>query len=126
MITPHDILTLAKTIERAARTEAEYRNCVGRAYYAAFLTAERYRDTRHVPFARVGANGQRLGSHEQVIDSVQHFGAVNALFFQNQLDTLKHLRRRADYKINLSISRQEARHAVLDADAFIQWVDHLP
>lgn len=126
MFDPHDFLDVAKNIESSASTEAEYRNCIGRAYYAAFLVVREYGDVNSIARSVQKPDGRPLGSHEQIIDSVQRFSSSSARFFMGQLDTLKHLRRKADYELTVRQTAQTARNALLDADAIIQWVDGLP
>lgn len=126
MFDPHDFLTMAKKIEQSASIEAEHRNCVGRAYYAAFLVTREYQGQRNIPNITTNQRGRRLGSHEQVIETVPNIRDRYARFYKNELYTLKSLRRKADYELYFVVSSTEAHKALLDAEAIIRWIDGLP
>lgn len=101
-------------VEQFPTDEAMLRSAASRAYYASFNHAKRYVETtdRSVQFSRSGT------SHEDVPDYLRGHGRTR---FESQaaarLDTLKKLRKWADYQ---SSSRQrlldEVNHALRAAE----------
>jgi uncharacterized protein (UPF0332 family) len=90
--------------------ESMYRTVVGRAYYSAFLaTCAALRTTHGMPF------DHRL-DHELVCNTLAaHVSDPEVKKLGTMLNTLRHMRIDADYKLKLTVLEDDADTAVLDA-----------
>jgi len=92
--------------------EIEFRTVVNRAYYGAFLTA---RD-----FAKVSNESGSVHS-----DVISHFERKKARIVSNNLDSLKKLRTKADYKPHETLSEQEAKTSCRTARKIVDKINEL-
>ncbi len=92
--------------------EIEFRTVVNRAYYGAFLTA---RD-----FANVTNESGSVHS-----DVIKHFEKKRAGIVSNNLDSLKKLRTKADYKPKETLSEQEAKTSCRTANKIVKEIEKL-
>ena len=92
--------------------EIEFRTVVNRAYYGAFLTA---RD-----FAKVSNESGSVHS-----DVINHFEKTNVGIVSNNLDSLKKLRTKADYKPNETLSEQDAKTSCRTANKIVKEIKKL-
>lgn len=92
--------------------EMEFRTVVNRAYYGAFLTA---RD-----FAKVSNKSGSVHS-----DVIKHFEKKKAGIVSNNLDSLKKLRTKADYKPEETLSEQEAKTSCRTANKIVREIEKL-
>lgn len=94
---PSDFLSFAQSLSVAKAPEAQLRTCVGRAYYAAFLTARERPQVQAEVRALPKRKRKKLGSHERVILALRRIDTAAG----NQLDDLRKLRILADYKLRV-------------------------
>ncbi|GAA6167849.1 HEPN domain-containing protein [Sessilibacter corallicola] len=122
-INPQDMVKFAfdlykennSTSENTANNEPkeiEFRTVVNRAYYGAFLTA---RD-----FAKVSNESGSVHS-----DVIKHFEKKKAGIVSNNLDSLKKLRTKADYKPKETLSEQEAKTSCRTANKIVREIEKL-
>ncbi len=91
--------------------ETAYRTIIGRAYYAVHLCAKEYADI-------TSSSGS---IHNTVI---LHFQASNKQIY-NQIRDLKELRTKADYELNLKISKREAGESLRLAKEILTTLNYL-
>jgi len=77
--------------------EGKHRASIGRAYYAAFLTAKEH--LKRYEWIQFGKRSQ----HRQVLDALDN---LNQEFIKNQLDSLRKSRVKADYNLNITINKE--------------------
>jgi len=92
---PSDFLSFAQSLSTAKASEAQLRTCVGRAYYAAFLTARGRPKVEAEVRALPRRIRKRSGFHGRVIVAVRKIDSGMG----NQLDDLRKLRVVADYEL---------------------------
>lgn len=92
--------------------EVELRTAINRAYYGAFLTARDH--------ARIQNSGGSV--HREVAD---HYSAQNIGLISNNLNSLKRLRQKADYRPDTKIEVREARNSCRTARTIVAEVSKL-
>lgn len=92
---PSDFLSFAQSLSAAKASEAQLRTCVGRAYYAAFLTARERPKIDAAVRALPKRIRKKLGYHRTVVTALRKIDSGMG----NQLDDLRKLRLLADYKL---------------------------
>jgi len=103
--------------------EALYRTIISRAYYGIFKQVEDYLKP-NVSLPDKDDEGNRLGSHERVIDFLRNHSNSQVKRFGKKLNELKKLRRKADYTATEKISRVEAIKAIdYSIDLSKKWKD---
>ncbi|WP_426713437.1 hypothetical protein [Chromobacterium violaceum] len=104
-ITPNDILNTAnKLLTNGASDEACYRSATSRAYYAAFHKAIEHANKRNLPKPTKSKN-----PHE---DEISRFDLANTpqdSAIATDLRQLKYLRKKADYKLQNTITLIESQ-----------------
>jgi uncharacterized protein (UPF0332 family) len=109
---PGEFLKLARVIADSAVGEAHLRTAAGRAYYAAHLHA---REQLHA--AGVLTPTFTGADHDLVIQKLRERGGIAG----NIVDSLRALRIRADYRLNIPVRSSEVSRAVSFAEAI--WDD---
>lgn len=101
---PADFFALAEQLYESYKTAAGYRATIGRAYYAAFLSARNQ--------AGISSRGQN--GHEKVIEHYQSKSSSNPKFaaIRNRLDDLRTRRTDADYECEKNIESKDAGKAI--------------
>lgn len=95
------------------------RNVIGRAYYHAFYEI-RYHLEKRLKWAITNRN---CGVHEQIYSRFSGYPKTTlsmdeekkAAELRNRITNLKKLRTSADYKLNLSISKEMAEYTILES-----------
>ena len=115
LFNPTEFLILAKTLinDNIYNNESCFRTCISRAYYAAFLTCREFLKNSHgLSFS------QSAEVHKEVISSLRRRTVVDTLkgrsnsskyIVADLLDKLrKEGRNRADYDLNVTITKNDA------------------
>lgn len=120
-IAASDIIAFAKTLQ-ANGSEAEQRNIMNRAYYAAYHDCEVW----HKALSTPGSVGTAAagGVHSTLIamlsnPMVKGRDATRSKMRGYRLKTLKMVRTKADYLLNNSIDANEALQSIVDAETII-------
>jgi len=108
-INPVDFLTVAKSYPE--ESEVDIRNSLSRAYYAAF----------HACNSKfVASNSKEGGMHERLIRSLIDSRETDDKSIGYLLRSLKGLRIKADYKLDIDIDVSEKREAILQAEKILE------
>lgn len=91
MIVPRTLLTFAQEHALSSCTEVEHRAAISRAYYAAYRCAK----------AVAEAEGRRFSSNADAHNEVRAYLDRNDAVLGRYFSTLKRLRRRVDYDLNV-------------------------
>ena len=118
-VTPIDILRLASDLQLGAATEVEFRNTIGRAYYAAYHLATQF----HRSLPQPGANPpDALGVHAALVYRLDHPGipTTDARYRASRLLSIKlkgfhPIRVKADYTLEATTTREDARDSMIKA-----------
>lgn len=116
MPSPAELLALAKRLLDGAANDVEYRNVVGRAYYAAFHAAKAFHASLPSPGRLISKAG---GEHENLIQMLERpgegvsYGAqIASKEIAAQMRMAKALREIADYKMDKPVTVQDAEDAI--------------
>jgi uncharacterized protein (UPF0332 family) len=115
-----DIIGLAKTLQSGSMDEVQQRAVVGRAYYAAYHDCKTWHDALQSP----GSAGIDGGVHARLIaaltnPTVRGDDALKSKKRGYRLRALKTLRAKADYELNETVTVDEAKQSIVDAEAVI-------
>lgn len=118
-INPQDFMAVA-TDQYNKTAEVNFRTSIGRSYYSSFLEArERVQNKIH---HQIIARGAEI--HRAVIDELKNMNLNN---IADKLIELKRFRAKSDYKINQTITKQNACDAItLATDIYSLLVKELP
>lgn len=119
-VSPRDLLSLAKELLAEAATEAEFRNAIGRAYYAAYHQAHQF----HASLACPGRlPDKRIGVHAQLAFQLKNPEIPQSdLKFRTSQNIGRHLewlhvkRVKADYHLDESVEPVECSSIVRRAE----------
>lgn len=118
-VSSSDLLSQAKALLAQASSEVEWRNCIGRAYYAAFHAAKAFHQTLNTP-GRLPA--KPVGIHAELAHQLTNPTISNTdPRFRASIDVGQHLkalhrmRVRADYDLDSTVNADEASDAVARA-----------
>ena len=108
---PEIFLDIARRIKDYSdlNEEGKHRVSIGRAYYAAFLTAKEYLKYR-------GREIRGRSQHRAVLNALD---ALNQEFIKNQLDSLRKSRVDADYHLNISINKELCEKCLIISEDII-------
>ena len=122
-VSPTDLLSLSKSLLARATTEADLRNVIGRAYYAAYHAGRTFHDSLSSPG---NMPPRATGSHQELAHRLCHptIPVSDPLFsisrqLGRELMWLHNIRVKADYAITASISRDETIEAIDRAELAI-------
>jgi uncharacterized protein (UPF0332 family) len=120
-ITASDIVTHAKALQ-ANGSEAEQRNVMSRAYYAAYHDCNAWH--RALPTPGSVGTAAAGGVHSQLIavlsnPMVKGRDATRSKMRGYRLKALKMIRTKADYQLEESIETSEAPQSIEDAEAIL-------
>ena len=111
-ITPKDLLSLAKRIVSAGESEVDFRNAMGRAYYAAYHEAKRFHDSLPSPG---NAPPSKVGVHAELAFRLQRptIQQSDPRFRTSQnvgwhMTWLHDKRINADYRLQQSIGQHDS------------------
>jgi uncharacterized protein (UPF0332 family) len=115
-ITPNDLLSQAKALLASSSSELECRNCIGRAYYAAFHTAKVF----HASLTTHGKKPREAtGIHAELAYQLSNPTISHAdPRFRNSQSIGRHLswlhdkRVKADYRLDATITKTDAEQVV--------------
>ena len=118
-VTPNAILQFASELQRVSTTEIQFRNVVGRAYYAAYHALREF----HAALPSQGkAPPGALGMHRELIYRLENptIAPVGERYERSQrlaikLNGFHKLRIKADYQVDKTMVQIEARDAVIKA-----------
>lgn len=125
-ISPSNLLQLSKDILATAKTEVEFRNAIGRAYYAAFHAATAFHNSLPSPGELPSTpTGEHLKLAYQL--SRPTIASTDPLFTKSRdlgrdLNWLHTKRLNSDYKLDHSVTLLDARAVVERADAAIDLI----
>ena len=108
MFNPIEFIDLARELLRSSDGEARIRTAMGRAYYASFLIAR----------GAVGINEKTPDVHRRVVSALYQRNPVIA----NKLHLLRRQRNFADYDTRITLSIDDAKSAIMLAEAVINEV----
>ncbi|KKN58635.1 hypothetical protein LCGC14_0550020 [marine sediment metagenome] len=113
---PEIFLDIARKIKNYGDLDEEgkHRASIGRAYYAAFLTAREYLKR----FGRFII--EEKGQHKKVLDALD---TLNQEFLKNQLDTLAKNRVNADYYLNVPIDKELCENSIIISNEIINSIE---
>ena len=109
---PVEFYQFASELFNQHSSEAAYRTIIGRSYYAAYLCAKDYSKVSN-------ASGS---VHREVI---KYFQVRNKQVY-NQMNDLKDLRSKADYKLTETIQKREASESLRLAKKILSTLNYLP
>lgn len=118
-VTPIEILKLASDLQLSAASEVEFRNTVGRAYYAAYHLALQFYESLPSPGAEPTSP---LGMHMQLVyrldnpgipEPDERFQASRRLGIK--LKGFHRLRIKADYRLQDTTTSEDARDSIIKA-----------
>ncbi|GAI75118.1 unnamed protein product [marine sediment metagenome] len=115
---PRIFLDIARKLKnyRDLDDEGKLRVVIGRAYYAAFLTAREYlKRYRWIEF-------REKGQHKKVLDALDD---LNQEFIKNQLDLLRKSRVTADYNLNISIDENLCKKSIIISKDIIDSIEEI-
>jgi len=122
-VSPSDLLSLAKDLNARATKEVEFRNVVGRAYYAAYHKARAFHDT--LPVAG-RTPSKPTGVHEELAFRLSwpKVPETDPRFIQSRdlgkaLRWLHSKRVKADYFLDDPVSPDEARDVLNRAEGVL-------
>jgi uncharacterized protein (UPF0332 family) len=115
----NDLLSQAEQLLAAATTEVEFRNGIGRAYYAAYYRAKEF----HESLPTRGQNPtSNVGVHAELQHRLLHPTIASAdLRFRTSQNLSRHLewlhshRIRADYRLLQTVTREQCAEVVARA-----------
>lgn len=113
MITPDEMLGTAVASE-ANGTEADFRNCISRAYYSMFHKARAVAD-RYFADQR---DHDRKSTHIRLSSQFESAHCSSASAVARRLKVMKKARCRADYDLGATITRRHAEVALKTAHGF--------
>lgn len=108
---PVNFYTFAGEIYTETNNETAHRVIIGRAYYAVFLCARDY--------AKITNSSGSVHS-----DVIKHFQTRDKRIY-NQMNDLKALRSKADYRLTEKILKREAGESLRLAKAILQTLKYL-
>jgi len=115
---PKIFLDVASRIKESndLNEQGKIRTVIGRAYYAAFLTArEHLRKFKGIRF-------ERERQHQDVIDALEN---LNEHFLKNELDTLRDFRITADYKLNYLLDENLCVKSIVISEDLINSIERI-
>lgn len=122
-VTYQDILSLAQDLLRSASKETDYRNVIGRAYYAAYHCCLSFHSALPSPGEKPPAF---RGLHERLIYQLGNPTidksdprCVSSKLLSQKLASLRNRRVTADYRLDLTSRQLDAQDAVIKAAAII-------
>lgn len=106
------------------QSEIEWRNAVGRCYYAAYLRAEAWHDG----FPSHGQADAGRGVHATLISclkkpTVGGQRKISSMSVGYMLEAMKALRTKADYKLHTSLDQAEAKTVAANAKMVLAKID---
>lgn len=118
-VTPTELLQLARSLDQTAAAEVDFRNVIGRAYYAAYHEALAFHATLPTP----GQDPpQSVGIHAALQYRLLHPSIHNSDPRHDQskrlslkLKPFHRSRASADYRLDITISQTDARDALIKA-----------
>lgn len=110
-VTVDEILASAETLS-AGTTEMDWRNSVSRAYYAAYHRAQA--SAHHCP----DNSHLVMGAHEALSGRFELHGALGAKSISIVLQSMKRLRRIADYELGCRVEQATAAEQVAQCKVF--------
>ena len=118
-VTPRTLFELSQQLFNAAQTEEQYRNVIGRAYYAAYHGCEEF---HHALSSHGHSPPQAVGAHAELIHRLLNptipasDSRYRTSFVAGQkLKRLRALRVRADYRLEVAVQRTDALDAIIKA-----------
>lgn len=85
-------------------TESQFRTSIGRSYYSVFLLARDKIEDKHGKFPE----REKGEIHKKVIDKLKELQLIK---IANKLDGLRQQRRKADYRLDVTVEQLEAENA---------------
>lgn len=125
-VSPTNLLQLSKDLLAQAKSEVDFRNAIGRAYYAAFHAAVAFHDSLPTPGE---LPPKRMGMHMELAyqlsrptlsQSDPRFKISRTL--GNDLNWLHNERIQADYKLNALVTPAEAATVIQRSEAAIKLI----
>lgn len=122
---PKDYLDVAKELykvnvpasQKIALSEAYYRAAASRAYYAAYL------------FANKKASGNYAGikeSHDSLINEYIDSNNAEKKMVGNSLKSLKKLRKKADYSLNIELTKKDGGESLRLSEKILTVLASIP
>jgi uncharacterized protein (UPF0332 family) len=125
-ISPSNLLQLSKVILATAKSEVEFRNAVGRAYYAAYHAANAFHDSLSSPGEPPST---RMGMHLELAYRLSRptIASTDPRFKKSRdlgqdLNWLHGKRLNADYDLHRSVTLSDAEAVVERAEAAIELI----
>lgn len=117
-ITPEQLLDLAKSI--TADSEVQIRDAIGRAYYAAYHTAKLFHAAMPTPGAlptkNCGVHGELIHQLKNPRTSIGNDQSIKSKQIGYILHTIKPIRKRADYDLDLSMNSTELQQIIKETE----------